>query len=385
MARLAILAGAVLLTACSGDAAPPPVVRVDRGTVATTVTASGSLVAITEQNLGFAEGGRLAEVLVSVGDRVQTGDVLARLEDFALEQALERARAQLDQARANLAKIENGNSVEAAQASLDQAREILGATQDQVDATNAANDVATERARVQLDFDRDQLDRAQDRLAADEAGCSSPPPTTTSSSGLLAGTEQTAPTPAPDPECEAIAADETAVQQARGAVIASETALRTAEQREHVDEAEALRAALPPDVYVWVNAYKRAPAYYDDTTLARLMAVDPLFGWNNVRHQSRGHACRAGHSVLSVDGDGNARRCHFTDAPRGNLYDGSLRLDDAPAPCPNATCGCHIGYVHLERLRLDRVFGDGLLERIPNAPLSRSDAARASGASDRRG
>ena len=155
--------------------------------------------------------------------------------------------------------------------------------------------------------------------------------------------------------------------------------------REHVDEAEALRAALPPDVYVWVNAYKRAPAYYDDATLARLMAVDPLFGWNNVRHPSRGHACRAGHSVLSVDGDGNARRCHFTDAPRGNLYDGSLRLDDAPAPCPNATCGCHIGYVHLERLRLDRVFGDGLLERIPNAPLSRSDAARASGASDRRG
>lgn len=237
MARLAILAGAVLLTACSGDAAPPPVVRVDRGTVATTVTASGSLVAITEQNLGFAEGGRLAEVLVSVGDRVQTGDVLARLEDFALEQALERARAQLDQARANLAKIENGNSVEAAQASLDQAREILSATQEQVDATNAANDVATERARVQLEFDREQLDRAQDQLAADEAGCSSPPPTASHSSGLLAGTEQSAPTPAPDPECEAIAADETAVQQARGAVIASETALRTAEQRERVDEA----------------------------------------------------------------------------------------------------------------------------------------------------
>ncbi|MBW0089920.1 biotin/lipoyl-binding protein [Pseudonocardia sp. KRD-184] len=246
--RIVAAVGAVLaLAACSGEAAPPPVVRVDRGLVATTVSASGSLVAITEQNLGFAEGGQLAEVLVAVGDRVQAGDVLARLENFDLEQALEQSRAQLDQARANLAKITGATSVEQAQASLDQAYSILSATEEQVEATNSANDVATERARVQLDFDRDQLDRAQDQLARDRAGCSSSPaPTTTkpaptSSSGLLGGAEgQTATTPVtvtPDPECEAIPADETAVQQARGTVIASETALDTAEQRENVDEA----------------------------------------------------------------------------------------------------------------------------------------------------
>ncbi|MBW0116661.1 efflux RND transporter periplasmic adaptor subunit [Pseudonocardia abyssalis] len=243
--RVVAAVGAVLaLAACSGESAPPPVVRVDRGLVATSVTASGSLVAITEQNLGFAEGGQLAEVLVAVGDRVQAGDVLARLENFALEQALEQSRAQLDQARANLAKITGANSVEQAQASLDQASTILTATQEQVDATNSANDVATERARVQLDFDRGQLDRAEEQLARDRAGCSSsPPPTTTKpaqSEGLLTGS--TAPSQATtpvvtDPECEAIPADETAVQQARGTVIASETALDTAEQRENVDEA----------------------------------------------------------------------------------------------------------------------------------------------------
>ncbi|MHA6785984.1 hypothetical protein ACVGOW_34050 [Pseudonocardia saturnea] len=236
---------AVLVTAvaCSGAPTPPPVVRVDRGLVATSVTASGTLVAITEQNLGFAEGGQLAEVLVSVGDRVQAGDVLARLDDFALDQALAQSRAQLDQARANLAKITGGNSVEAAEASLGQAEEILSATSAQVDATNAANDVATERARVQLDYDRSVLDDARDQLAEDRAGCSRSTPTTapkpaTESSGLL-GTPAAQPpaTVTPDPECEAIPADETAVQQARGAVIASETALQTAEQRENVDEA----------------------------------------------------------------------------------------------------------------------------------------------------
>lgn len=238
VARFVIATVAVLtLAACSGESAPPPVVRVDRGLVATSVTASGSLVAITEQNLGFAEGGQLAEVLVAVGDRVQAGDVLARLENFALEQALEQSSAQLDQARANLAKITGANSVEQAQSSLDQANSILAATRDQVDATNSANDVATERARVQLDFDRSQLDRAQDQLADDRAGCSSSPPPSTKPSSTLFEDTSTPATITPDPECDAIPADETAVQQARGTVIASETALDTAEQRENVDEA----------------------------------------------------------------------------------------------------------------------------------------------------
>lgn len=233
-ARYLITGGLVLaLAACSGAPTPPPVVRVDRGLVATSVTASGTLVAITEQNLGFADGGQLAEVLVSVGDRVQAGDVLARLDNFALDQALEQSQAQLDQARANLAKITNGNSVEAAQASLDQAEEILSATSAQVDATNAANDVTTERARVQLDYDRSVLDDAQDQLAEDEAGCDGSKPADSSGALDLTGTTTTT----PDPECEAIPADETAVQQARGAVIASETAVDNAEQRENVDEA----------------------------------------------------------------------------------------------------------------------------------------------------
>jgi hypothetical protein len=34
-------------------------------------------------------------------------------------------------------------------------------------------------------------------------------------------------------------------------------------------------------------------------------------------------------------------------------------------PCPRAACDCHIGYVHLEELGLDAVFGDDILVRIP--------------------
>jgi hypothetical protein len=76
--------------------------------------------------------------------------------------------------------------------------------------------------------------------------------------------------------------------------------------------------------------------------------------------------------VISVDGDGIMRRCHFIKEPIGCLYDADFAKALSPRTCTNATCGCHIGYVHLEELGLDRVYGDGLLERIPASSPQRS-------------
>jgi HlyD family secretion protein len=263
----AALATALATAACTGTEVPAPTIRVDRGPVGTTVSASGKLVAITEQNLGFPDGGQLAEVAVKVGDRVEPGQVLARLDDFALGQALEQSTAQLARQRALLAKITGGNSVEAAQATLDQAEKILDATEKQVDATNHANDSATDRAETQLDFDRSVLERAERQLRADQAACRTAPAPTTprsrqsaaaspssepsepASGGLFRGTEDTSTTGTTrgtgmttsglttSPACDQIAADQTAVQQAKGAVVSSETALDAAEQREKVDSA----------------------------------------------------------------------------------------------------------------------------------------------------
>jgi MoaA/NifB/PqqE/SkfB family radical SAM enzyme len=135
--------------------------------------------------------------------------------------------------------------------------------------------------------------------------------------------------------------------------------------KEHADEVEALRRELPPYVYLWVNAYKDRPDYYDADDLSRFEAIDPLFRVNAVRHPSHGKACRTGRSVVSVDGDGTVRRCHFIREPLGNLYEDDLESVLGDRPCTNATCGCHIGYVHLEELGLYEVFGRGVLERIP--------------------
>ena len=128
---------------------------------------------------------------------------------------------------------------------------------------------------------------------------------------------------------------------------------------------EPLRAGLAPNIYVWVNAYKREPDFYSLDEIATLSAFDPLFHLNNLRHPSFGRACRTGHSVFSVDGDGDIRRCHFVKEVIGNIYQNGFETALYPRTCPLQTCGCHIGYVHLEDLRLDSVFGEGLLERIP--------------------
>jgi MoaA/NifB/PqqE/SkfB family radical SAM enzyme len=135
--------------------------------------------------------------------------------------------------------------------------------------------------------------------------------------------------------------------------------------KEHAAEIAALREALPEDVYLWINAYKRVPDYYDTATARRFADLDPLFPVNNHRHASRGESCRAGADVIAVDGDGHARRCHFVPDVIGNIYDLDFTNCLRERPCPNDTCGCHIGYVHLDRLGLYETFGDGVLERIP--------------------
>ena len=136
--------------------------------------------------------------------------------------------------------------------------------------------------------------------------------------------------------------------------------------KEHFAEIEALRRELPPDVYLWVNAFKRQPDYYTTDMVDSLTKTDPLFPINNRNHDSLGHSCRAGQTVVTVDGDGTVRRCHFVKEPIGNIYSESFDACLQERPCPNDTCGCHIGYVHLDRLKLYDVFGEGVLERIPS-------------------
>ncbi len=144
-------------------------------------------------------------------------------------------------------------------------------------------------------------------------------------------------------------------------------------QREHHAAAVALRAALPPETYLWINAVKALA--YTAEELAAWTAIDPLFALNAQRWPSLGQACGAGERAISVDGDGTMRRCHFVREPIGNLYAPDWARALAPRACTQTDCHCHIGYVHLDYLELHKVFASGLLERVP-VPEARAAGVR---------
>jgi len=134
---------------------------------------------------------------------------------------------------------------------------------------------------------------------------------------------------------------------------------------EHYEAIRALRAALPAQTYLWLNAYdRRGPGYYRAEDLAWLDAIDPWFALNRRPQPSRGKPCLAGELSLSVDGDGELTRCHFVPERLGNLYTDQLADMLQERRCPRFKCDCYIGYAQRKDLPFQRVFGTGVLARI---------------------
>jgi HlyD family secretion protein len=165
----AALAPMLLLVACTSEESEPVTVKVARASVTSTVTATGTLTAITEQKLGFPEGGKLVEVNVAVGQQVEQGQVLARIDDFPARKELEAARAQVAQESAALARIRDGNHVKAAEDDVERASEVLAATEEQAEAADDAYASAVEEAERDLDEDREALEDTGSREECEDS------------------------------------------------------------------------------------------------------------------------------------------------------------------------------------------------------------------------
>jgi HlyD family secretion protein len=72
-------------------------------------TASGTLVPIQNVNLSPKQAGQLKALYVDQGDRVQQGQIVARMDDSDLQAQLLEARGNLEQAQAQLALARAGN------------------------------------------------------------------------------------------------------------------------------------------------------------------------------------------------------------------------------------------------------------------------------------
>lgn len=128
------------------------------------VEVSGLLEGIVVE-AGTLAGGRVAEVLVREGDRVERGAVMVRLESEEAEAMVAAAEAQLAQAEAALAKLEAGarpeqiRQAEAAVAKAEQTYQIAltGSRSQEIDAARAAE----QAARAQRDEARSEFERVQ--------------------------------------------------------------------------------------------------------------------------------------------------------------------------------------------------------------------------------
>jgi HlyD family secretion protein len=101
-AAAAVLAAAVGLVA--SRPVPVDLVRPQRGDLVVEVFGTGTLESKVVSGVSAKITGKVVEVLVDQGDRVTAGQTLARLEEKDFRDAVSVARAQCDQARAELAK-----------------------------------------------------------------------------------------------------------------------------------------------------------------------------------------------------------------------------------------------------------------------------------------
>jgi HlyD family secretion protein len=140
---------------------------VERGTMFVAVSASGSIEPQTRVGLAFEVPGQLAEVLVEVGDLVDVGDELARLETRQLALQVQQAQATLALAEAQLAQLQAGPrpaEVAAAEANLQAVQAQLSAAvanRDEIEGGVGAAQIAS--AEAQVASARLELEVAQDR------------------------------------------------------------------------------------------------------------------------------------------------------------------------------------------------------------------------------
>jgi len=123
------------------------------------------------------------------------------------------------------------------------------------------------------------------------------------------------------------------------------------------------RQDLSQHQYLWINSYKREKNYYQPEDINFLSQIDPHFITNNQRYPSLGRPCHTGETVISVNGDGDISRCHFIKDKLGNIYNQPLEDILKPRLCSLKQCGCYIGYIHMPELKLEKVYGDSILER----------------------
>jgi HlyD family secretion protein len=150
--RFLIAIGAVLLVALVGfrlwgggaSAAEYMTAKVERGNLRNTVTATGTLQAVTTVQVGSQSSGTISALYADFNSTVKKGQVIAQLDPSTTQAQVEQARANVMQARAALAQAQAG--VAQSRAGISNSR--AGVTDAQAKALAATSTVQNQQAGV---------------------------------------------------------------------------------------------------------------------------------------------------------------------------------------------------------------------------------------------
>jgi HlyD family secretion protein len=125
-----------------------PTVAIQSADLASTaVSASGNLALVAERSVALGVDGVVEKIAVSVGDQVQTGDLLLQLDTTALERAVSQAQLQVESAKIALADLQmpaTDAEIAKAEANLREAQENLA----EVKAGPGAEEIAAARSNL---------------------------------------------------------------------------------------------------------------------------------------------------------------------------------------------------------------------------------------------
>jgi RND family efflux transporter MFP subunit len=150
---------AVVFTRGHGSQPPVATINVTRGDIVQTVLVDGNLGIPDKAYLSFGVTGTVDDVLVSQGDNVTEGDVLAELDAPSLQSAVDIAQLQVDIAEEQVAAARA--QYEIAQDNLDAAKAIPGTPTDVLELQVAAARASWETSKYNLRIAKINLDSAK--------------------------------------------------------------------------------------------------------------------------------------------------------------------------------------------------------------------------------
>jgi HlyD family secretion protein len=250
-------------TAASQSAPATQTATVRRGSLVSTVSSTGSVVAVRQAKLGFSASGsasgKLIELDVSFGDHVKAGQVLARLDPVPFQVKVDTAQAALANAQADLKTLLDGATPDeraASQAAYDAAlakynATVAGAT----DADLAAAQAAVDQAQANLNLSQLKLDQLQNNTytQADWTAAQTAVDTATSS---LKSAQAKLDDLKKGPSQADVAAQQAAVNQAKQALTSAEDKYQMAQNND-------LASSGYSSVSAAAQAYSSAKANYD--------------------------------------------------------------------------------------------------------------------------